>query len=411
MPARNGWARVNVLAFVLFLDILAVGLVIPLLPARLKELGVRPALTGLTSTFYSGAQMLGGVVFAVLGDRGILSRRAVLVVSFAGAAVSYAIVGLAGSVPLLLASRVVVGLLKQSATASHALASECTSSDDRAEAFGRLSSAILLGFTMGQSLGGVLASRVHPGAGPALAVLLYGVDILFVLAALPGRPPAAEGQEPSARPKASGLASLRSVLDDRGLAKVLIVVAAYELVAHGMDSMLIQYEQERYSFTPEQLGFAGTARSVLRLVMQSLVVGRVIRHLQERAALQLALLVFAVAYATDGAVGGSWTFYALVALPARSFALVSATVGFRSLLSRCCGAKGIGTTLAAVDVLQSACGFLAPTVSGLVLDFAGTEMFPVCAAVAYGGLLFLLTALVKVPERADLEVQEAAKAE
>ena len=61
---------------------------------------------GYIRSVYSASQIVGGVVLAIISDRGVLSRRGVLIVSFAGAALSYTIVGLANSVSLLLFSRV-----------------------------------------------------------------------------------------------------------------------------------------------------------------------------------------------------------------------------------------------------------------------------------------------------------------
>lgn len=201
---------------------------------------------------YSASQIVGGVLLAVVSDRGLLSRRGVLILSFAGAALSYTIVGFANSVPLLLFSRVVVGLVKQTMTTSSTMVAECTTSKDRAAAMGRLGTAMTLGWMSGQALGGVLASRVHMSAPPAVAVLLYAVDTVFVLLFISGPPniaspttsttstsvsasSSATSGNVTTKPRAQGtMALLRSVLQDRGTAKVLAVQAAYDVVTYGL---------------------------------------------------------------------------------------------------------------------------------------------------------------------------------
>eukprot|EP00965_Chrysotila_dentata_P256274 6212495-Pleurochrysis_carterae.AAC.2 len=71
------------LTVAVFVDLLAVSLVVPLLPRRYKQLGVSPALAGLIGSVYSAAQIVGGLAFGMLADR-VLGRRTVLLVSVAG---------------------------------------------------------------------------------------------------------------------------------------------------------------------------------------------------------------------------------------------------------------------------------------------------------------------------------------
>lgn len=64
------------------------------------------------SSVYSLAQIIGGLVLGALSDR-IMSRRSVLLLSFLGSALSYGAIGLSSSFSMLVAGRVVVGLVKQ----------------------------------------------------------------------------------------------------------------------------------------------------------------------------------------------------------------------------------------------------------------------------------------------------------
>lgn len=68
---------------------------------------------------YSFAQIVGGLVLGALSDRA-LSRRTVLIISFLGSALSYGTIGLSNSLNMLLAGRVIVGLVKQVRRRAHA---------------------------------------------------------------------------------------------------------------------------------------------------------------------------------------------------------------------------------------------------------------------------------------------------
>ena len=103
-----------------FLDLVGVALVVPNLVFRWKDVGITPEGLGAVQSIYSGAQLVGGLILGHVGDR-LLGRKRVLLLSFAGACVSYLLVGLADSIWLLVLSRVVVGLVKQTMTVSSAL--------------------------------------------------------------------------------------------------------------------------------------------------------------------------------------------------------------------------------------------------------------------------------------------------
>ena len=96
----------------------------------------------------------------------------------AAAALSYAIVGLTTSLAALLASRVVVGLFKQTMTLSLALVADTTAPADRAAVVARLSAAVSVGWAAGQAVGGTLAEHLGERTPAAVAVALFVADAL-----------------------------------------------------------------------------------------------------------------------------------------------------------------------------------------------------------------------------------------
>ena len=72
--------RMRWLLLVVAIDLSAVALVVPLLPVKMRELGVRPELVGLIGSVYSGSQIVGGLALGTLSDR--ISRARVLQLSF-----------------------------------------------------------------------------------------------------------------------------------------------------------------------------------------------------------------------------------------------------------------------------------------------------------------------------------------
>ena len=129
--------QIKLLLFLVFLDILGVGLVIPLLPFYAKDLGATPSILGALGSFYGILQLFGSFFVGRLSDK--FGRKAVLYGSTLGACVSYFTMTRASSLTFLFISRVPVGLFKQTMLIAHTIISDFSSFADRARYFGYLS--------------------------------------------------------------------------------------------------------------------------------------------------------------------------------------------------------------------------------------------------------------------------------
>ena len=151
---------------IVLVDYVAVGAMRTVLPYYVKHLGASGAAVGALETLYGVGQIAGAVALGWLSDaRG---RKAVLLLSFAGAAAGYSVASAAvalGSVPFLLASRLPVGVAKQTVTAPRAIIADITPPDARSAPLARLFAGCSLGYAVGPVLGGLLADYAG-GASP-----------------------------------------------------------------------------------------------------------------------------------------------------------------------------------------------------------------------------------------------------
>ena len=85
-----------------------------------------------------------------------------LLLSFAGAGLSYLLVGVADSLGLLVLSRVIVGLVKQTMTTSTALVTQLSDSVGRTAALAKLGSATTLASVVGTSIDLPHISAISP---------------------------------------------------------------------------------------------------------------------------------------------------------------------------------------------------------------------------------------------------------
>jgi DHA1 family tetracycline resistance protein-like MFS transporter len=188
MIAAAAARRATVFALLaVFLDVVGIGIVIPVLPRLIEEVG------GLG---LDGAARAGGWLFAVyslgqfvfaplagsLSDR--FGRRPLLLLAISGLAVDYVVQALAPSLVWLFVGRTVAGVCGSSHVIAGACLADVSTPETRARAFGRMTAAFGLGFVLGPAIGGLLGefgTRVPFWCAAAMA----GANVLFGYFALP----------------------------------------------------------------------------------------------------------------------------------------------------------------------------------------------------------------------------------
>lgn len=303
----------NVLLFSVFIDMLGVALVVPTLVLRFTELGGTPESFGVLSSVYAVSQLVGGVAVGFLGDRR-LGRKRALQLSFAGAGVSYLLVGLADTLLLLVVSRVIVGLTKQTMTCSTALATSFSDGASRMQSLGRLSSTMTLAFIVGQSVGGALASRYGRRATCFIASALFALDLYLVQVLLPASEPSQQPDPPpqqqpngvpaatraekdggGARSKIGALGMVRAALRRSAVAfsggggRMLLLRLFYALLMRSAYSMHALYESRCWALTPALSGTLASYSQLLGLAVDWALVGRLASHVPEGRLLCLCL--------------------------------------------------------------------------------------------------------------------------
>jgi MFS family permease len=187
------------------IDFLAVAIVVPLLSSYFRDLDISTERYSLMSSAYSLAQLVGGLLLGAASDR---SRRGVLLLSFFGSAIGYFLIGTARSFTVLLISRVVVGLVKQTLTVCTALISENLDADKpggRARELGHLSACATGSFVIGPVLGSLLYKQ-HRLLPPIVSASLFLLNSVLVLVLLPSSKAAAAANTAAAAAAATNAA-------------------------------------------------------------------------------------------------------------------------------------------------------------------------------------------------------------
>src|SRR5258707_5139533 len=155
-----------VLFFIVFIDLVGFGIVIPLLPFYAEHFGASPDRVTLVMASYSLAQFFFAPIWGRLSDR--FGRRPILLVSLAFSVASYLWLGFADALWMLYAARLLAGAGAGNIAAAQAYVADVTPPEGRAKGMGLIGAAFGLGFTVGPAIGGRVAGDdpTPPAAAP-----------------------------------------------------------------------------------------------------------------------------------------------------------------------------------------------------------------------------------------------------
>ncbi len=193
---------VLVIFLTVFIDLVGFGIVVPLLPLYSRDFGAHGLAIGLIFASYSAMQFVFSPIWGRLSDR--IGRRPVLLMSTAGACISYVIFALASGLAnptaalwLIILSRVFAGACGGNITVAQAYIADITPPEKRSKMMGIIGMAIGLGFVFGPAIGGIsLAGLGLKGPG-WIAAALSASNFILAYSILPeSRQPSSEHVRP-----------------------------------------------------------------------------------------------------------------------------------------------------------------------------------------------------------------------
>src|SRR5437867_3123055 len=151
---------VLVIFLTVFIDLIGFGIVVPLVPVYSTHFGAHGVVIGIIIASFSAMQFLFAPIWGRLSDRH--GRRPILLISTAGAAVSYMLFALssglenhAAALSMMVLSRMFAGICGGNITVAQAYIADITPPEQRSKKMGLIGMAFGLGFIFGPALGGI----------------------------------------------------------------------------------------------------------------------------------------------------------------------------------------------------------------------------------------------------------------
>ena len=368
------------------LDIVAIGIIIPVLPGLIEDFVGSNARAGVINgvfvALWAGMQFICSPIIGSLSDQ--YGRRPVILISCAGLSLDYVLMAVAPDLWWLALGRIIAGITSSSFTTIYAYMADITAPEHRARAYGLIGAAFSGGFVLGPVLGGFLGEfgpRVPFwfAAGLSAAAFFYGLLVLPESLAVDKR-------MAFSWKRANPVGSLILLRRHPELSGLSIVNFLLYFAHHVFSAVFVLYAAWRYGWGPREVGLLLALVGVLDMVVQGGLVGPVVKRLGDRTTMVLGLVGGTVGIAAMGwAPDGRWFIAAM--LPNALWGLAMPTL--QSLMTRRVGEDEQGQLQGANMSVASIAGVMSPLFFGWVYSLSvGTD-----AILPMPGLSFYLAAV------------------
>ena len=322
--------KLNFVLVCVFIDMLGIGLIVPVLPLLLDQFvdgpDKRALWYGVLAATFGILQFLFMPALGALSDR--IGRRPVLLYSMAGMCLNFLVTAWAPSLAWLFVGRIIGGMSSASMSVASAYASDISTRENRAKSFGKIGAAFGLGFICGPMLGGVLGDAnlhlpFYVAAALSAANLVYG--FLFVPESL-----AKESRGPFRLARLNPFSALLRLVKREDIRGLVVVITLATFAQMMLQSTWVLYTTFRFDWTPRDNGIALFCVGLGSVVVQAWLLGKLIHRFGEVRLSLMALTSGMLTFLAYGLATQGWMMYVFILANVLAYATGPALQGIVS---------------------------------------------------------------------------------
>lgn len=394
------------------IDMMAIGLIVPVLPALVGTFTASPAEQawwfGAVMLAFSAANFVGSPVLGALSDR--FGRRPVLLVGFCALGLSFFVTAAATALWMLIAVRLFAGAMQSNLSIANAYVADITPPADRGRRFGLLGAMFGLGFILGPVVGGLLGAidirwPFWFAGALALVNLAYGVVVL------PESLPAERRKAIEWSTALNPFAAFAGLTRLAGVGALVAVIALSALAQFVLYTTWVLYTTFRYGWGPLENGWSLFAVGIVSSLVQGVLLGRLLKRFAPQKLAVAGLVSSTLAYLGYGLASEGWMLFAIIGCNLLGYTVAAS---IQSIVSGAADAATQGRTMGAVTGVQSLMAVVAPVLGAPLLgavshlpsgDWRIGAPFFCCAALQAAALALALFHFRRRPR--PLEVRHA----
>lgn len=297
-------------AFIVFIDMVGIGLIIPVMPALIQDVtSVRldraAEIGGWLIAIYSVMQFLFAPIIGGLSDR--FGRRPVLLMTLALLGLDYLVMAWAPDLIWLFLARMVSGVMGASWAAANSCVADMAKPEERGKFFGLLGGMGALGFVVGPALGGILgeiSTRLPFFAAAGLALLGVLVGAFMLKETLP-----IDKRRAFSFFRANPLGSIIQMSKTPLVLGFLITIFILQTAAQAYFAVWSYWLIEQFDWSKLQIGLAVALYGISLALVQGGLAGMLIQKFGERQTAIYALLFGIPAYIIFAFANQDWMVY------------------------------------------------------------------------------------------------------
>lgn len=364
MTAHRPTATIFFILIAVLIDMMAVGVIMPVLPALVGTFSASKADNafwyGVVACSFGAANFIGAPIVGGLSDR--FGRRPILLASFAVMAGCLLLTGLARSLTALVVLRFMSGFSQSNVAIAQAAVADVTEPAERGQRFGLIGSMVGLGYILGPVLGGLLGG-IDLHLPFFVAGGLAAVNSVFGLFVMPETLPAGN-RRPLAWQRLTPFSSIHDLASLRGVGPLAVVITLAYLAQFILPATWALMMQFKFGWGPRETGWSLFAYGLMLVVAQGVLIRFVLQRRSPQWLTIAGLLSAALAFAAYGLAWAPWVIYVAIAANVLGFMCGPAMT---TLVSQAAGGGSQGRVLGSLAAVNSAAAAVAPAIGSALL--------------------------------------------
>lgn len=311
--ATSRKAALSFIFITLLLDVIGIGLIIPVFPQLIEQLiggniSQASQWSGWLTFAYAIMQFVCAPIIGNLSDK--YGRRPVLLLSLLGFGIDYIFLALAPTIWWLFVGRIIAGVFGASMTTATAYIADISTKENRAQNFGMIGAAFGVGFIIGPALGGLLG-EIGPRIPFVAAAILTFVNVIYGYFVLPESLDKEHRRAFEWR-RANPLGSLMQLRKYKGLGGLIIALVFLYIASHSVQSTWTFINIEKFNWSTSMIGISLTVVGVLVAAVQGGLIRFINPKLGNEKSIYVGFLLYAIGLFLFAFASESWMMFAFL---------------------------------------------------------------------------------------------------
>ncbi|EMC8778738.1 Tet(A)/Tet(B)/Tet(C) family tetracycline efflux MFS transporter [Providencia rettgeri] len=298
------------------LDAMGIGLIMPVLPALLREYVTLENLAnhyGILLALYAIMQVFFAPILGRWSDK--FGRKPILLISLAGAVLDYSLLALSSSLWMLYLGRLISGITGATGAVAASVIADNTAPQERTKWFGRLGAAFGVGLIAGPAIGG-FAGQFSPHLPFVIAAILNACSFVVIWLIFKNKNAIQNDQNETVELSVPFIQLIKPVI------LLLFVFFMAQLIGQIPATTWVLFTENRFQWNSVQVGLSLAGLGVMHALFQAFIAGAIAKKFNEKVTIIVGFVADGSAFIILSLLTEGWMIYpTLILLAGGSIAL------------------------------------------------------------------------------------------